>query len=191
MLNLRKQIKRRKPCFIRQDAQKIKEIEPKWRKPKGIHSKMRRKLRGHRKSPSPGYGSPKAVRGIDNSGLKPVRVSSTKDLDKIDPKKQGVILSATVGLRKKIEIIKKTIDKKIKILNLKDPARFLKDTEENMKKRKEAKESKEKEKEKKVKEKEKKSAEKKKEKLAEKLTDDEKKEKEKKEKDKLLTKKEA
>ena len=43
LLELRKRIKRKKPEFIRQDAHKKKSLESKWRKPKGLHSKMREK----------------------------------------------------------------------------------------------------------------------------------------------------
>jgi len=191
LLELRKNIKRRKPDFIRQSYTKKTRITAKWRKSRGLHSKMKRKLRGYRKSPSPGYGSPKKVKALHPSGLNPVLITSIKNLEKIDPDKEGIILSATLGSRKKIEIIKKVTEKKIKILNLKNPEQFLKSVEEKIKKKKEEKQAKTKEKEKRKKEKEKKRAEKKKEKLAEKLTEEEKKEKEKKEQDKLLIKKEV
>ena len=41
LLELRKKIKGKKPNFIRQDAHKHKRLARKWRKPKGIQSKMR------------------------------------------------------------------------------------------------------------------------------------------------------
>lgn len=191
LLELREKIKSKKPEFIRQESQRRKTLGRKWRKPKGIHSKMRRKFKGRRKSPSTGYSSPKEIRGFDFSGLKPIYVNSMKDLEKVDAKEEGIILSSRVGLRKKIEIIKKAAEKKIKILNIKNTEEFLKKADEQRKKEKEKREEKTKEKEKKKKEKEKKVAEKKKEKLSEKLTEEEKKEKDKKEQDKLLTQKEA
>jgi len=189
-LDLREQIKNKKPTFLRQCAHKRGRLANKWRRPKGLHSKMRKKLKGYRKSPSPGYGSPNEVKGVHPSGLKQILVNSIKDLEKIESD-SGIILSSKIGLRKKIELVKEAIEKKIKILNIKDPNLFLKSTEEKIKKKKEAKEAKTKEKEKKKKEKEKKVAEKKEKELAEKLTEEEKKEKEKKEQDKLLIKKEA
>ncbi|MBW2978142.1 50S ribosomal protein L32e, partial [Candidatus Woesearchaeota archaeon] len=161
-LELRKQIKKKKPEFVRQDT-KRKKLELKWRKPKGLHAKMRKKLKGYRKSPSPGYGSPRKVKNLHKSGLNTMLVASIKNLEKINPETDGIILSSTLGLRKKIEIIKKAIEKKIKILNIKDPEQFLKSTEEQIRKKKEAREAKVKEKEKRRKEKEKKKDEKKKE----------------------------
>ena len=190
LLELREEIKAKKPDFARQDYHKRPKLSKKWRKPKGLHSKMRKKLKGYRTSPSPGYGSPKSVNGLHASGLRLFLISSIKDLEKIDSSNEGIVLSSTLGLRKRIEIIKKALENKITILNYKNPKQFLKIVEERLKKEKEEKETKTKEKERKKKEKEKKGSEKKKEKL-EKLTEEEKKEEEKKEKDKLLTKKGA
>ena len=63
LLQVRKELKERKPEFIRQDNPKRKKLNYKWRKPKGIHSKMRHNRRGKRGSPSPGYGSPNEIKG--------------------------------------------------------------------------------------------------------------------------------
>ena len=52
LLEFRKKIKAKKPNFIRQDAHKKGEIKKKWRRPKGLQSKMRLHKRGYRKSPS-------------------------------------------------------------------------------------------------------------------------------------------
>ena len=64
LLQLRKRIKAKKPNFVRQDSHKQKEVKKKWRKPKGMQSKMRLKKKGYRKSVSIGYGSPKKVNGF-------------------------------------------------------------------------------------------------------------------------------
>ena len=87
-------------------------------------------------------------------------------------------------------IVKKAVEDKITILNLKDPEAFLKQKQEELQKKKEEKQKKLEEKSKKQKEKEKKAKEAKKEDLAEKLTEEEKKDEEKKEKDKVLITKE-
>ena len=46
LLELRRAMKRKKPDFIRQDSHKKAGLGAKWRKPKGIHSKMRKKHKG-------------------------------------------------------------------------------------------------------------------------------------------------
>jgi len=189
MLKLRKKIKSRKPNFLRQDSHKQKEVKKNWRKPKGIQSKMRLHKKGYRKSVAIGYGSPRKVYGLHSSGLKQTLIDSVKELDKINKEVEGIIISRTVGLKKKIVIVKKAKEKGIKILNIKNPDNFIKQTEERFAKKKEVKKVKQEEKAKKKKETEEKAKEKE-EKLAEKVSEEEKKEQDKKEQDKVLTKRE-
>ncbi|MBS1266230.1 MAG: 50S ribosomal protein L32e [Candidatus Woesearchaeota archaeon] len=188
LLEVREKIRKKKPKFIRQDAHKIKRLEKKWRKPKGVDSKMRHKRRGYRRSVEVGWRSPKKVRGLHRSGLKMVNVANLKDLKELDPKKHIIIISR-VGKKKKIKIVKQALEKNFEFVNLKNPKEFLDNTNKELIAAKKRKEKEEKKKEKK---KEKPS---KKESIEDvvKETDDEKseekqKEKKKKEKDKLLTK---
>ena len=183
LLALRKRIKKKKPNFIRQDAHKKARLKKKWKRPRGRHSKIRLNKRGYRIRIRKGYGSPNKVYGLHPSGLGMVLVKNLDDLKKIT-KEQGAIISAKVGLKMRIALLKKSKEMGIIVLNFKDIDKFLKDVEEKKSAKKEEKlkkikEKKKKEKEKKVKE----------EKLAEKLTDEEKKVKDKEEKDKTLTKK--
>lgn len=195
LLELRKKIKKKKPNFVRQDAHKKKRLGFKWRKSRGFHSKMRRNLKGYKKGISKGYKSPLLIRGFHSSGLKIVEVSSLKDIEKINKEKEGIIIKNSIGLKKKIEIVKKAVESSIKILNIKEPSGFLTFVEERLRKKKEDKEKKLSSKEKRRKEKEKKAEEKKKKeeekgKKETKAVEKEDSEKEKKrEMDKLLTKK--
>lgn len=172
--------------FIRQDAHKKVRLGKKWRRPRGLHSKMRLSKKGYNKSVSVGYGSPRKTRNMHSSGLKLIIIKSLKDLEKIDTKNECVAVAKTIGLRKKVEILKQAVKKGIKVVNIKDVNKFLKDVEEKIKKSKEEKENLKKKKE--IKEKEKAAKKKTIEEKVEK-TDEEKKEEEKKERDKLLTKK--
>ncbi len=188
LLEKRKRIKQKKPKFDMQDAHKKGRLKTKWKKPRGIDSKMRLRLRGYNKSVEPGYGSAKEVRGLDKTGLMPVWVSALKDIESIDKEKQGIIIKSTVGKKKRVGLINKAKETGIRILNIKDTEKYIKDIEEAMKKRKEARSKKEKKKTEKKEDKK----EKKEDKLAEKvLSEEEKVAADKKEKDKLLTKKEA
>ena len=67
-LALRAQMKGKKPEFIRQDAHKKPGLGWKWRRPKGITSKMRLHLKGYRRIVKKGYRSPKDVRGLTKDG---------------------------------------------------------------------------------------------------------------------------
>ena len=188
LLELRRKIKSRKPNFSRQSAHKKDSLGDMWRRPKGLHSKLRLKKAGHKKKVSKGYGSPNSVRGLSSQGFKTVLVSDSNVVGKINPSEYCIIISSTVGLRKKMEILKEAISKKIKIMNFKNPEAYLKKAEDDIKKKKEEKSQKT-EAKKKKKEELKKKADEKEKKLEEELSDDEKKENEKKDKDKLLTKK--
>jgi large subunit ribosomal protein L32e len=190
LLKIRKDLKKKKPHFMRQDAHKRKRLKNSWRKSRGSQSKMRQGLKGYRRSITIGWGSPRKVYGLSKEGLEKITVNNVNDLKKMDAKKEGALISGSVGLRKKLDIIKEAENLKIKILNIKDPQKFVKDSEESMKKKKEEKEARQKEKEKKKtdKKKEKKKEEKTIEEAVE-VTEEEKKKHDKEDKDKLLTKK--
>lgn len=179
LLELRKQIKNKNPDFIRQDAHKKKRLGSKWRRPKGLHSKIRLNLRGRARKVSIGYRTPKKVRNLHKSGMKQNIIKSENDLDSLDSKKDGIIISSSFGNRKRITILKKAKEAGFNIINFKNPEEFIKKVEDgiNLKKKIE----KEKKKDAKMDEKGKK--------LGEKVAEVSKKDADKKEKDKILTKK--
>lgn len=119
--------KRNKPHFIRQIWHKHIKLgstvkkKRKWRKAKGIHSKVRLGVAGKPKRPKIGWGASKEEKNKVN-GLEVVRVENVKQLENLK-KGQGVIVGK-VGKRKRMEIIKKANEKKIEILN-----RYLKSAE--------------------------------------------------------------
>ena len=118
LLELRTRIKEKKPDFIRQDNPKRMKVNDKWRKPKGIHSKIRHKFKGRRKMPSPGYKSPREAKGLHSSGLKIVGIQSINDLIKIRKESEGAVIAKSVGMKKKLEILKKARELNVNILNL-------------------------------------------------------------------------
>jgi len=197
LLEKRNALKKRKPKFIRQESHKKKKLEQSWRKPKGMHSKLRRMLRGNRRVVQPGWGSPKEVKGTSKEGLKQNVIFNPSELSKLNSKIDGAIVSSTVGTKKKMEIIKKAKELGIKVLNW-NVDKFLDNFEKMQKAREEKKAKTTKEKEEKQKENEKKAAEKEKKEKDEKKesqpedskSNDEKLEK-KKELDKDLSKKDA
>jgi len=135
-LELRKRIKSKKPKFERQDAHKKAKLGHKWRRPRGSDSKMRLEFAGYNKVVKVGYGSPKDVKYLDKSGLMPVLVKNVNMLSIIDASKEGALISGRLGMRKKIDVIKKAIELKIKLLNVKDPLEFIKECENKISARK-------------------------------------------------------
>ena len=119
-LKLREMLKHKRPEFVRQESWRYKRIKENWRRPRGIDSKMRRKIKGWPKCPEAGYRGPKAARGLHPSGYEEVLVYNPDDLDKIDPKTQAARIAHTVGIKKRMEIIAKATSKGIRILNPKE-----------------------------------------------------------------------
>ncbi len=111
--------KKKKPKFVRQDYTKKKALGAKWRRPKGLHSKIRERRAGHEKRASIGYGSHRKTRHLDSSGLRKVLVNNIQDLSKIK-KGEGIIISSTVGDKKRFEILKKAQSQNIEVLNIKN-----------------------------------------------------------------------
>ena len=186
LLEIRRKIKARKPEFIRQYYHKKPGLKRKWRKPKGLHSKLRLNKRGKFKKVSKGYRSPREVRGLHKTGLEERRINNIKQLDALDHKKHGVIISSTTGKKNRIGILKKSKELGFNVLNIRNPEDYIKNAEQEMAARKKPK----KEGKKDVKGKASKEDEKEDEKLAGKVAEEDKKEVEKKEKDRLLTKRE-
>lgn len=114
-----------KMSFIRQGVGK-KKLEKKWRRPRGIHSKLRLNKAGHRKKPSPGFRSSRKDR-------KPnvILVTSAKDLVNAN---QSILLSSKIGLKKKLELLKLAGESKLNILNIKNVDEFVKMAKENLEK---------------------------------------------------------
>ncbi len=105
---LKKLIARKdKPEFLRHLWWKFKKFQNKlaWRRPKGNDNPMRMKEKGYPPPVSVGYRTPRIIRGLHPSGLKPVVVSSVSQLKSYSPDEVIVYISSTVGRRKKALIL--------------------------------------------------------------------------------------
>jgi len=91
--------------------------DPKWRRPRGKDNPMRLRLKGLPPIASSGYGTPAAIRGLHPSGLEPAVVSSLRDLSGLDPSRNIVYISSTVGLRKRLEIVRKAQEMGFRVAN--------------------------------------------------------------------------
>lgn len=116
-LRLREEKKSRNIKFRRQEWFRYKRLGEKWRKPRGLHSKMRRKMKYRQKPPSIGYGSPFPARGLHPSGFREVLVYNVNDLVGIEPKREAARIGHSVGTRKRRAIIERAAEMEIRILN--------------------------------------------------------------------------
>ena len=169
--------------FTRHESHKKKSVKPNWRRPRGLHNKVRLGKRGYRIKPDTGYRTPKPARGTSD-GKRLVLIRSGQDLNGLKSGECILILSSRLGGRKKLELLAKM--KGFKIMQG--------DAEELAKRITEAHEKRKKASQKKKSQRSKKKTEEKKDKKEEAkqdgMTEDEKKKAAKDEKDKILTRKE-
>jgi len=180
LLTLRKEISKRRPEFVQQDQHKRPDLQLRWRRPKGMHSKMRHGVWGRPVSVNPGYRGPAAVRGLHDSGLIPMLVHNVEQLGSVDPKTHGAIIGH-IGGRKKTEVLAACKQKGIMVFNVKNVDVTMKALADKVTARKDAKKAAVKRKEEKAKSIPKKEAKK----------EEPTKEQEKKEMEKVLTQREA
>lgn len=120
LLRVRTRQKSKKPEFNFHDSHKKKRLGTSWRKPRGLHNKLRQQVAAKGKLVRPGYGSPKAVRGYHPCGLPEVLVNNVAELEKA--KGFAVRIAAAVGKKKRLEIEAKASEAGLKVLNAKGGA---------------------------------------------------------------------
>ncbi len=116
-LRLRAIGNKKRPEFHRQEWFRIKRLGDAWRKPRGLHSKMRKNLGYRPARVSIGYRGPKKARGLHPSGFQEVLVHTPAELEGIDPKTQAVRIGHGVGFRKRTMIVEKAEKLGIRVLN--------------------------------------------------------------------------
>ncbi|MEK6950991.1 MAG: eL32 family ribosomal protein [Nanoarchaeota archaeon] len=121
LLQLRRERKRHQPHFVvKESLQRGGRIGRRWRANRGIHSTVRQEHKGKPAMPTSGYGSPRAVRGLHPSGLRGVLVHTVAELLALR-EGEGAMISATVGNRAKLQLLSRAVEKKIPLLNVRDP----------------------------------------------------------------------
>ncbi len=108
----------RRPAFKRQEWFRYAKFKDStWRKPKGIHSKMKRRLKRRGPMVDIGFRGPASVRGLHPTGFEEVLVYNVEGLENIDPKKQAVRIGGTVGTKKRMAIEDRADELGIRVLN--------------------------------------------------------------------------
>lgn len=94
---------------------KTKRRLQKWRRPKGRHSKIRRKHVGYPVQPGIGYKRAASVSGLVK-GKKPVHIVAEKDMVSLQ-KGQLIVISRRIGARKRLDLLKKAHELHLSVLN--------------------------------------------------------------------------
>ena len=107
----------RRPAFKRQEWFRYAKLGESWRRPKGIHSKMKRCLKRRAPSVDIGFRGPAAARDLHPSGFEEVLIHNIDGLEGIDPKVQAVRIGGTVGTKKRLAIQARADELGIRVLN--------------------------------------------------------------------------
>lgn len=136
--------------FLRREFHKRKKLKATWRKPKGFHSKVRRKERHASKMPTSSIRTPKTVRGKHPSGMIEKVVMNMSDL-KNARKEEIIRIASKVGRRKRLQILETAKKMKFRVIGAKDIDAAIKAIQDKFGKRKAEKQKKKSEKAKKAK----------------------------------------
>lgn len=110
-------MKKKMPKFRRQEAHvKARLSRSGWRKPRGVHSKMRRQRKGYNAIVKIGYRTPRLLRGRLRNGLLEVAITSPEELKNIT-KDQIALIPRTLGNRKRLAILQEAKKMKASISN--------------------------------------------------------------------------
>ncbi|MCK4883699.1 MAG: 50S ribosomal protein L32e [Candidatus Diapherotrites archaeon] len=91
-----------------------------WRKPRGIYNKRREAVVGKGAMPKIGYGTKLSIRGLHPSGKCEVLVNNVSEVEGLDKEINVIRIAATVGKRKRIDIVTKAKEADIRVLNAGD-----------------------------------------------------------------------
>jgi len=109
---------KKQPKFRRQEWYRYYRLSRSgWRKPKGMQSKQRLNMKYRTPMARVGYGKISAVRGLHPSGFEDILVNQPSDLEGLDPERQAIRISATVGNRKRARIHDRADDLGLRVLN--------------------------------------------------------------------------
>ena len=100
-----------------------KQLSDSWRRPRGLQSKQRLQKKAKGAHPTPGYGSPVAVRGFHPSGFEDILVHNLMELEGLNSATQAVRIAGAVGMKKREQMQARIVELGLRLLNPKETSR--------------------------------------------------------------------
>lgn len=119
LLETRTKMKKAKPTFVVKESKFSARVKSRWRFPRGKHSGSRQYHKGKPLLPTPGYGSPKAVKHLHKSGKENVLIKNANELKALNADTQ-VATIAKIGKKKLFELLNIAKEIKVFVTNVKD-----------------------------------------------------------------------
>ncbi|XP_022657590.1 60S ribosomal protein L32-like [Varroa jacobsoni] len=112
-------VKKRTKRFIRHQSDRCGRLSSKWRKPKGIDNRVRRRFKGQYLMPNCGYGSNKKTRHILPNGFRRVTITNLKELEMLmmTNKRYCAEIAHKVCAKKRKEIVERARQLSILVTN--------------------------------------------------------------------------
>ena len=107
--------KKKKPKFTPMNLRTRKRVKDRWRKPRGVANKKRRKYAYAGPSPRVGYKNTEKARGLHPLGLEELLVRNLKELE--GAKDVLVRISGSVGAKKRAQIEEKAKKLGLRVVN--------------------------------------------------------------------------
>lgn len=99
------------------------QLSDSWRRPRGLQSKQRMQKKAKGAHPTPGYGSPIAVRGLHPSGYQDILVHNLAEMEGLDAATQAARIAGAVGMKKREQMQARAVELGLKVLNPKETSR--------------------------------------------------------------------
>ncbi|KAL5963640.1 60S ribosomal protein L32, partial [Taenia solium] len=112
-------VKKHPKKWHRHQSDRYVRLGIKWRKPKGIDNRVRRRFKGQIRMPSIGYRTAKRVRHIHPDGFKHVLINNVKELEVLmmQHRTHAGVISRTVSRKNRVKIVERAKELNIRIVN--------------------------------------------------------------------------
>jgi len=113
-------VKKRTKVFVRHNSERFFKLRRvTWRKPHGIDSVVRRRMKSNAPMPTIGFGSAKKTRHLLPSGFMKFRVANPRDLELLlmHNRRYAAEIAHNVSTRKRKAIVDRAVALNIKVTN--------------------------------------------------------------------------